>query len=99
MKFIERLTKDYENGRFDCGLTLRVNHRSNGNTYFYFTNDGEMYESFAQTSAALKIFKAFIVSHDIKVDTISKEPMWGDNYRSEHELNPTETPPSFKTTL
>lgn len=98
MKLIEKLNADYASGKFSGGFTLKVTYSNSGNTYSYFTGDGIFYESFGQATNAMKIFSDFIKANNIEVTEIcDKEPMWGDNWRSEHPLNPTEKAPSFKS--
>ena len=98
MKLMEKLNADYASGKFSDGMTLKVNYSNSGNTYSYFTSDGNFYESFKQATNAMKIFSDFIKANNIEVTEIcDKEPMWNDNWRSEHPLNPTEKAPSFKS--
>lgn len=98
MKLIEKLNADYTSGKFNDGITVKVNYRSDGNTYSYFTSDGNFYESFGQATNAMKIFSDFIKANNIEVTEVdAKEPMWNDNYRAEHPLDPTEKAPSFKS--
>lgn len=96
MKLMDRLTADYASGKFSDGLTLKVRYSNSGNTYCYSTSEG-FYESFKQATNALNIFSNFIKANNIEVTEISEiKPMWNDNWRSEHPLNPTEKAPSFK---
>lgn len=98
MKLMEKLNTDYASGKFNGGITVKVNHSNRGNTYSYFTSDGNFYESFEQATNAMKIFSDFIKANNIEVtENCDKEPMWNDNWRSEHPLNPTEKAPSFKS--
>lgn len=96
MKFIDKINSDYANGKFADGLTLKVRYSNSGNTYCYFTSEG-FYESFKQASNAMNVFSDFIKANNIEVTEIcDKEPMWNDNWRSEHSLNPAEKAPSFR---
>ena len=98
MKLIEKLNADYASGKFNGGITVKVNHSNRGNTYSYFTSDGNFYESFGQATNAMKIFSDFIKANNIEVTEVrDKEPIWNDNWKSEHPLNPTEKAPSFKS--
>ena len=97
MKLMEKLNADYTIGKFADGLTLKVKHSSRGNTYCYFTSEG-FYETFRQATNSLNIFNDFIKSNNIEVTEIpDKEPMWNDNWRSDHPFDPTEKAPSFKS--
>ena len=98
MKLIDRLNAVHASGKFNDGIQVRIAYHSNGNTYGYYTSDGNFYESFDQGTNAHKIFNDFIKAKNIVVTEIDKkESMWNDNWRAEHELNPTEKAPSFKS--
>lgn len=97
MKLIDKLNADYASGKFNDGILVRIAYRSNGNTYSYYTNDGNFYESFNQATSAHKIFSDFVKANSITVTEIEKEPIWRDNWRAEHAINPTEKAPSFKS--
>lgn len=98
MKLIEKLNADYASGKFNGGFTLKVQYRSCGNVYSYYTSNGNFYEAYEQGTNAMRIFNEFVKANNIEVTEVDdKEPMWNDDWRAEHPLNPTEKAPSFKS--
>ena len=97
MKLIERLTADYNNGKFANGMTMKIDYRSYGNRYYYYINN-ELYMKFEQATSTHSTFKKFVVEHGIEVKDVTEcKSMWDDGWRNEHGCNPAEKAPSFKS--
>lgn len=97
MRLIERLTADYNNGKFANGMTMKIDYRSDGNRYCYYINN-ELYMMVKQATSTHGTFERFIAEHSIEVKDITEhKSMWNDNWRNEHGCNPTEKAPSFKS--
>ena len=66
MKYIDRLIKDYENGTFNNGVTVKARFSAGGARYTYEI-DGKFYESHLQGTNANRIITDFIKEHNIKI--------------------------------
>lgn len=100
MKLIERLTADYDNGKFANGILMTEKSRSDGSMFYFRTNNeanNELY-MFRQATNGYRIFMKFVAEHSIEVKDVTERKLtWNDNWRNEHGCNSTEKVPSFKS--